>query len=92
MTDSQLITALISIELDNGLSLKDSLKNVVEQKLLVTYIIAMMEMANPKQVYFVKNSGYLFLGVNKETTEVIVSTDIQVLKNMNVSHEQVPNN
>ena len=80
MTDSQLITALISSELDKNLSLKDALKNVVEQKLLGTYRIALMEMKNPKQLYFVKNSGDFFLGVNKTSTEIIVSTDFEVLK------------
>ena len=83
MTDSQLITALISSELDKNLSLKDALKNVVEQKLLGTYQIALMEMKNPKQLYFVKNSGDFFLGVNKTSTEIIVSTDFEVLKEAN---------
>ena len=86
MTDSQLITALISGELDKNLSLKEALKNVVEQKLLGTYRIALMEMKNPKMLYFVKNSGDFFLGTSIENTEIIVSTDIEVLKEMNFSH------
>lgn len=85
MTDSQLITALVSAELDKNIPLKDALKNVVEQKLLGTYIIALMEMDNPKQLYFVKNSGDFFLGVSKTNTEIVVSTDIQVLKDMGFS-------
>jgi len=47
LTDSQLITALISWELDQGMTLKEGLKNVVEKKLLGTYRIAVMEMQNP---------------------------------------------
>ena len=47
LTDSELITVLISEKLDLGLSVKESLKNVVEQKILGTYNIAVMEMKNP---------------------------------------------
>lgn len=47
LTDSELITVLISEQLDLGLSVKESLKNVVEQKILGTYNIAVMEMKNP---------------------------------------------
>ena len=47
LTDSQLITVLISEQLDLGLSLKKALKNVVEQKILGTFNIAVMEMKNP---------------------------------------------
>lgn len=65
---------------------------MVEQKLLGTYRIALMEMQNPKCIYFVKNSGDFFLGVNKENSEIVVSTDIQVLKDMNFSFSQIPNN
>jgi len=57
LTDSQVVTALIAAEMDKNLTLKEALKNVVEQKLLGTYRIAVMEITNPTCILFVKNSG-----------------------------------
>ena len=61
-TDSQLIAALVSFEMDTGLSLREALINVVESKLLGTYRMAALETANPQSVFFVKNSGDFLIG------------------------------
>lgn len=47
MTDSQLITSLVAEQFNDGLSLKEAVKYVVGTKLLGTYRIAAMELANP---------------------------------------------
>ena len=70
---------MIAAEMDKGLSLKDGLKNIVEQKILGTYRFAVMETKNPKCVFFVKNSGDFMIGVNGDKSEVVVSTDVNVL-------------
>jgi glucosamine 6-phosphate synthetase-like amidotransferase/phosphosugar isomerase protein len=67
-----------------GLSLKESLKNVVEQKILGTYIIVVMEMKNPSAIYFAKNSGDLLMGVNQASQEVIVCSDREVFHAKNI--------
>ena len=84
-----LIAALIGAELDKKLSLKEALTNVVECKLIGTYRIAAVATAQPKQAYFVKNSGDFALGKNDE--QVVVSTDESLLRN-NYQVEQIPDN
>ncbi len=71
-TDSQLIARLIGIEMDEGLSAKEALKNIVEKKLMGTWKLAMMSLEDPTSVYLVKNSGEFMLGKN-ETSVVITS-------------------
>lgn len=83
-SESQLMTCLIAAQMDQGLSLKDSLKNIVEQKILGTYRFAAIEIKNPKCIYFVKNSGDFIIGTNSDKSEVIVSTDINVLNIENI--------
>lgn len=48
--------------MDNGLKLKDALKNVVEKKLMGTWKLAVMSTQNPDHIYFVKNSGDFVIG------------------------------
>lgn len=62
ITDSQLMTALIGCYLDQGVSLKEALKTVIEQKIIGTYRIAVMELEKPDAIYFIKNSGEFALG------------------------------
>jgi glucosamine--fructose-6-phosphate aminotransferase (isomerizing) len=58
LTDSQLITALIADKMkDDKCSLKEALMIIIEEKLLGTYRIAVVEIKNPKSIFFVKNSG-----------------------------------
>ena len=78
-TDSQLITALLGAEMDSGADLKTALKNVVEQKLLGTYRIAVMLTDSPGSILFVKNSGDLVLGSSKNNEEIVVSSDPAIL-------------
>jgi len=96
LTDSQLITALISQEMDQGQSLKEALKNVVEKKLLGTYRLAVMEMKNPQSIYFVKNCGDFILGQGKKNDEIIVSTSRTVFNQDDLKHRfiqiKIPNN
>ena len=77
-TDSQIITALVSAEMDKNLSLKEALKNVVEVKLLGTYRIAAMETNEAKMMYLVKNSGEFSIGLSKDNDELVVSSDMEI--------------
>ena len=61
-TDSQLIAALLAFEMDEGLSLREALVNVIETKILGTYRMAALETGNPQSVFFVKNSGEFLIG------------------------------
>lgn len=59
-----------------------------------TYRIAAIELNNPKQVYFVKNSGEFIIGQNKEKNNVIVTSNQLVLSDLGSSFEKIdiPNN
>ena len=56
---------------------------MVEQKLLGTYRLAVLEMENPKKVFFVKNSGEFYMG--QKLGEIVVSTDKRVFAAMGIS-------
>ena len=94
ITDSQIITSLIAVELDGGKSLKEALQIIVEQKILGTYRIAAIEIENPKSVLFVKNSGDFVMGQCKEGNEIIVTSESLIFKSL--SHKfnkiDIPNN
>ena len=64
--------------MDKGNSLKISIKNVVEHKLLGTYRLAVIELKNPDALYLVKNSGDFAFAINKSTDQIIVSTDLKL--------------
>lgn len=94
MTDSQIITSLIGVQLDDGKSLKEALKIIVETKILGTYRISVIELNDPQQVYFVKNSGEFIIGQNKDKTNIIVTSDQIVFKDLDSGFEKIdiPNN
>lgn len=96
ITDSQLITALISAEMDKDISLRQSIKNVVEQKLLGTYRLAIIEISNPESIFFVKNSGDFAIGQNKTNDEIIVTSDLSIFNQDKMRQKyqitQIPNN
>ena len=56
----------------------------------------MLETKNPKCIYFVKNSGDFVIGTSLDKSEVIVSTDLNVLSIDNTldkfHHTNIPNN
>ena len=72
--------------MDKGVDIKDALKTVVEQKLIGTYSIAIMEVKNPERMIFVKNSGDFVLGLSKNNDELLVSSDSSVFNNLGWSH------
>lgn len=96
ITDSQLITALIGCYMDSGLSLKEALKTVIEQKIIGTYRLAVMELNNPDAIYFIKNSGEFALGQGKQNDEIVVSSDASIFKAEDMAnrfqHRMIPNN
>lgn len=59
--------------MDQGLSLKEALKNVVEKKLMGTWKLAVISIDHPEVIYFVKNSGEILIG--KTGNSVIVSSE-----------------
>jgi glucosamine 6-phosphate synthetase-like amidotransferase/phosphosugar isomerase protein len=69
---------------------------VVEQKLLGTYRLAFVELANPSSIYLVKNSGDFALGVSKASDEVVVSSDLKLFEEERYKNKfsvmQIPNN
>jgi glucosamine 6-phosphate synthetase-like amidotransferase/phosphosugar isomerase protein len=74
--------------------LKDALKIIVETKILGTYRISAIELNDPKQIYFVKNSGEFIIGQNKDKTNIIVTSDQSVFRDLDSGFEKIdiPNN
>lgn len=58
--------------MDQGLTVKEALKNVIEKKLMGTWKLAVVPIDDPHNIYFVKNSGEFLLG--KTDKSVIVSS------------------
>jgi len=97
MTDSQLITSLVAEQFHSGVSLKDALADVVGKKLMGTYIVAAMELANPKNLIFIKNSGDFSLCLSKAGDEVILSSELSLFKDNAIKQKfnhgvPIPNN
>jgi glucosamine 6-phosphate synthetase-like amidotransferase/phosphosugar isomerase protein len=97
MTDSQLITHLVAVKYGEGLSLKDALKSIVEEKLLGTYRIAALEVDKPQSIIFIKNSGEFSLCVSKNEDEVIISSESSLFNQQDIKHKfshkiSIPNN
>jgi glucosamine 6-phosphate synthetase-like amidotransferase/phosphosugar isomerase protein len=71
---------------------------VVEQKIMGTYRFAVVQTKDAKSIFFVKNSGDFVIGTNADKSEVVVSTDLNVLsaKNKGIDgkfhHTHIPNN
>lgn len=86
-TDSQLIASLIGAELDLGQSLKDAIINIIEQKILGTYRLTVLETNKPKFMYFAKNVGDFVIGTNSESSEIAVSSDPNILKEANLNQK-----
>ena len=57
-----MIAKLIGVEIDQGASVKDAVKNVVEKKLMGTWKLAVMALDKPDHMYFLKNSGEILYG------------------------------
>ncbi|CDW73732.1 glucosamine--fructose-6-phosphate aminotransferase [Stylonychia lemnae] len=91
-TDSQLIAKLIGVEMDQGLSVKDAVKSVIEKKLMGTWKLAVMSVEQPDHIYFVKNSGNFIIG--QSPNSVVVSTQDVVFNEGTVKCEthKIPNN
>lgn len=88
---------MIGEQMDQGKNLKDALRNIVEQKLIGTYRIAVMELKNPSCIYFVKNSGDLSIGISKKNNELFVSSDLSFFNEAEIKHIvshpiSIPNN
>ena len=72
MSDSELIAQLVGIELDKGENIKDSLKTVIETKLLGTWRLAVMTQEEAKDIFVITNCGGIYFGRSDDS--VIVST------------------
>ena len=81
---------MIGARIDNGQSLKDAIVNVIEEKIMGTYRLTIMETDKPKFVYFAKNVGDFIIGISADKSEVVVSSDVNVLSagNMTEKFEQ----
>lgn len=91
-----MIAKLIGLELDQGLSLKESIKHVVEQKLMGTWKLAIMSLEKPDHLYLVKNSGEIIIGQLPDKKAVIVCTEEVLFKESPelkcVNLQKIPNN
>ena len=58
----RVIEELVGLELENGASIKDALKTVIETKLLGTWRLAVMMQEATKDIYVVTNCGGFYLG------------------------------
>lgn len=63
ITDSQLTAILIGLEMDKGASMKEAIIKVVQTKLIGTYKLAVLEVKDPKEAFFLTNSGQFVAGV-----------------------------
>jgi glucosamine 6-phosphate synthetase-like amidotransferase/phosphosugar isomerase protein len=75
-----LIAKLIGLEMDSGLSLKESIKNVVEKKLMGTWKLAVMSIEKPDHIYVVKNSGEIIIGHLIDQKAVVICTEEVLFK------------
>lgn len=83
--------------MDQGISLKEALKNVIGQKLLGTYRIAAMELSKPNNILFTKNSGDFFICTSKLNNEVILSSESSLFNTKSIRDNfnaviSIPNN
>jgi glucosamine 6-phosphate synthetase-like amidotransferase/phosphosugar isomerase protein len=73
------VAKLIGAEMDQGHTLHDSVKNVVEKKLMGTWKLAVLDVNQPDQIYFVKNSGDFIVG-QINSNSLVVSTQENIFK------------
>lgn len=59
-----------------------------------TYRLAILETKNSKNIYFVKNSGDFVIGTSHDKSEVVITTDLNVLSTASekYTHTHIKNN
>lgn len=57
-----MIAKLIGVEMDQGATVKDAIKTLVERRLMGTWKLAVLPLDSPDHLYFVKNSGEIMIG------------------------------
>ena len=62
LSDSELIALMLGKFLDQQMDIKTALKTLVETKLIGTWRIAVMVVAEPNKLYFTKNVGPFYIG------------------------------
>ena len=60
--------------------MKDAIINILEQKMLGTFRLTVLETNKPKFMYFAKNVGDFIIGTNADSSEIVVSSDAAILK------------
>jgi glucosamine 6-phosphate synthetase-like amidotransferase/phosphosugar isomerase protein len=60
--------------------LKDAIINIIEQKMLGTFRLTVLETNKPKFMYFAKNVGNFIIGTNADSSEIVVSSDAAIIK------------
>lgn len=93
-TDSQLIAKLIGVEMDQGATVKEAIKTLVERRLMGTWKLAVLPLDDPSHLYLVKNSGEIIIAHTPEG--VIISTEEVLFRESpelaGVKYEKIPNN
>ena len=82
--------------MDQGSSVKEAIKTVVERKIMGTWKLAVMPLDKPDHLYFVKNSGDFIIGEIPDKKAVVVSTEEVLFRESPelkiTSLQKVPNN
>ena len=82
--------------MDQGVPLKEAIKNVVERKLMGTWKLAVMSLEKPDKLYLVKNSGEIIIGKLPDKKAVVVCTEESLFKESadlkDAQIQKIPNN
>ena len=65
-TDSELIALMLGKSLDEGLDLRTAIINLVQNKLIGTWRMAIISTEDPSTLYVTKNVGPCFVGKSKD--------------------------
>ena len=84
ITDSELIAMLIGKQLDGGVNLKTAIKTIIENKMIGTWKLVVMEVNKPSQMYVTKNVGPMFIG--KSNNSVIIGSDKDIYSDLSKTY------
>ena len=70
LSDSELIALMLGKFLDSGMDAKTALQTIIETKLIGTWRIAVIVVAEPNKLFFTKNVGPCFMGKSEQSTVI----------------------
>ena len=78
-TDTELMAQFIGLYIEQGMTTKDAIKKVVEDKVEGTYAVAIISKQEPNKIYLSKNTGTLIVGVHDDF--LIACSEPEVFQN-----------